>query len=201
MKNLLLKLFALSTLMVFTGIQGQKTSKYKKKSGPDFKFGALVGANYANINGWDSSADPKFIFGINAGMYTYYQFSEKIGLQLEATYTNFGSDVKFETAGTTLKERLDYIAIPLLLKPRFDNFYITAGPQLLILVSAKENGHDIKESLNTTDFGLTGGLGYYFTENFGIDLRYTHGMSDIVKDSTFEKLTNNAFAGRLFYQF
>lgn len=202
MKKLFLRLFTLIAFMMFTGTQAQKTSKYKKSSGPEFKFGALVGANYANMSGRDSSeTDPKGIFGINAGMYTYYQFSEKIGLQLEVSYANFGSDVKLKASGTTLRERIDYVAIPLLLKPRFDNFYLTAGPQLMIMLSAKEDGHDIKDSLNNTDFGLTGGLGYYFTDNFGIDLRYVHGMSDIFKDSPYEKLTNTAFAGRIFYQF
>ena len=57
--------------------------------------------------------------------------------------------------------------------------------------------------MQKTDFGLTGGLGFNFTENIGIDLNYYYGLSKIyTKESEIEgDIIYNAATARLFYEF
>jgi hypothetical protein len=58
-------------------------------------------------------------------------------------------------------------------------FFVEAGPQIGFLLSAKSRGEDIGDLYKSSDFGLNLGLGYNFTEDLSIALRYTIGLSDI----------------------
>jgi hypothetical protein len=84
---------------------------------------------------------------------------------------------------------LDYINVPVLLQLMFDNgFRIQAGPQIGFLVRAKaENGSttiDVLDDFKSIDAGLSFGASYVHTpSNFGIDVRYNLGLSDISESS------------------
>ena len=68
---------------------------------------------------------------------------------------------------------------------------------------AKADGEsvDIKDEFNSTDFGLNVGFGYDFTENIGVGLRYTAGLSNIAKDSGDFKVNNTNIALTVGYKF
>jgi len=68
-------------------------------------------------------------------------------------------------------------------------FHVNAGPQLSLLLSAKEEKvtalrrikttDDIKGQLKSSDIGLGFGAGFDFPFGLGIDIGYTLGLSNI----------------------
>jgi len=138
---------------------------------------------------------------------------------------------EFTALGTTTRNvesfstHLDYIAVPVMFQYNFvPNFYVEAGPEFGFLVSAKNKGDrtttvtnasgtttssasytdDInKDNLNTFNFGIGLGAGYYFTDNLGITARYVAGVTDVAKDrpSGSDATRNNTFQVGLAYKF
>lgn len=94
------------------------------------------------------------------------------------------------------------------------NLSLEAGPQLGILVSAKEkyeenmggvitsSDEDVKDSFKSIDFGFNVGAGYDFTEHFGAGVRYNIGLSNIADagESDF-KLNNSVLSLSVGYKF
>lgn len=203
MKTHYLKIATIICFSLFSGFaSAQKTSKYKKKTGPEFKFGITSGAAYSFQSGYENSDNLKGVVGVSAGAFANYAFSEKLKVQLAAIYNQYGTD--FTSGSTTYKEKQTYISFPLTLKTYFtDAFYFNLGPQVNVLVNSTFDNEDIKDIMQKTDFGLTGGLGFNFTKNIGIDLNYYYGLSKIyTNDSGIDgNIIYNAATARLFYEF
>lgn len=138
---------------------------------------------------------------------------------------------EFTALGTTTRNvesystHLDYIAVPVMFQYNFvPNFYVEAGPEFGFLVSAKNKGDrtttvtngsgtttssasytdDInKDNLNTFNFGIGLGAGYYFTDNLGITARYVAGVTDVAKNrpNGSDATKNNTFQVGLAYKF
>lgn len=128
-----------------------------------------------------------------------------------------------KTSGST---NLDYIALPVMFQYNATpSFYLEAGPEFGLMMSGKSKGDttittkdssgnvvntqsssgstDIKDNLNTFNFGLGLGAGYYFTPNIGLTARYVAGFTDIAKDrpSGSDAVKNNVFQVGLAYKF
>ena len=89
-----------------------------------------------------------------------------------------------------------------MVKVNAGGLFFEAGPQLGILASAKSVDEDIKDNLNTIDFGYVAGLGYQLETGPMIGLRYNGGISNIVKDGDdSDKLRNSAFQLYVGYTF
>jgi len=161
-------------------------------------IGTKIGLNSFTINsGNNSGVDAKL--GMHAGLIGHIHLSRQFALQPELIFSMQGAKV-----GST-SFNLDYINIPLMFQYMFDNgFRLQAGPQLGILVSAKaeNNGSiDIRDNYNAFDAGMSFGAGYIHTpSNFGIDLRYNLGLSDITKSSGSDA-TNRGIQIGIFYLF
>ncbi|WP_312075940.1 porin family protein [Chryseobacterium sp.] len=138
---------------------------------------------------------------------------------------------EFTVGGTTTRNvesystNLDYITVPLMFQYNFiPNFYLEAGPEFGFMISAKNKGDrttttttgsttststasytdDInKDNLNTFNFGVGIGAGYYFTDNIGVTARYTAGVTDVAKDrpSGSDAIRNNNFQVGLAFKF
>lgn len=119
---------------------------------------------------------------------------------------------------------LDYITLPVMFQYKATpSFYLEAGPEFGLMVSGKNKGEttvttvtgvntttnsasgstDIKDNLNTFNFGIGLGAGYYFTPNVGLTARYVAGLTDIAKDrpSGSDAIRNNLFQVGLAYKF
>ncbi|GAO29294.1 hypothetical protein JCM15548_11468 [Geofilum rubicundum JCM 15548] len=101
---------------------------------------------------------------------------------------------------------LNYINIPLIFQYMYDNgFRLQAGPQLGFLVKAESeianNQVDVKDQFESIDLALGVGMSYVNpATNFGMDLRYNHGLSNISKiDGT--SVYNRGFQVGVFYLF
>jgi len=169
------------------------------------RFGIKGGLNVTSFAG-GNYYDAKSLVGFQVGGFAEIKIIERLSIQPEVLFSTQGA--KLEFGNTDFDTKLNYINIPVLAK-----FYITkqftaeAGPQLGFLVSAKSDGSDVKDSYKSVDTGFNFGLGYNFTENIGVGLRYTVGLSNIADyevDDTEEYLDspkNSVLALTLAYKF
>lgn len=165
-------------------------------------IGIKGGINAYTLNSENSNNDRKI--GYHIGLMGHFHISDNFALQPELVYSVQGA--KYSIAGTEAKLNLNYINVPLLFQYMFDNsFRLQAGPQLGLLVSAKnEIGNtktDVKSDFEKIDLGLSVGVSYVNpASNLGVDLRYNPGFTNINKTST-NNAFNNGFQAGIFYLF
>lgn len=146
-----------------------------------FSIGARAGLNLAKQtisgSGVTASVDSRTSFIL--GGYATIMFNDKMGLQPELFYSGTGAK-----QGSAV-EKINYLTLPVFFRYNVtDNVHFLAGPQLGFLVSAKDDtGADIKDQVNSTDFGIVPGIGVDFGP-FNAGLRYSVGLSNIAKDAT-----------------
>lgn len=161
-------------------------------------FGVKAGLNISNIkvdgDGASASFDSKA--GLAIGGFAKFNLSDEFALQPELLFSQHGAkigDAKFN---------LNYISVPVMAKYYFSGFNIQAGPQLGLLMSAKADDEDVKDSMKGMDFGINIGAGYDFEMGLGIDARYNVGLSNIAEDTDDDsKMLNKGFQFTLSYAF
>ncbi|WP_035649742.1 porin family protein [Flavobacterium sp. ASV13] len=191
MKKLILSAIA---LMAFAFSNAQET-----------KFGVKGGLNITTFAGGDYW-DAKSLVGFQVGGFAEIKIIDRLSIQPEVLYSAQGAKIEFAGGDSDIK--LGYINVPVLAK-----FYITkqftaeAGPQLGFLVSAKNEGEDVKDNFKSVDTGFNFGLGYNFTDNFSAGIRYTVGLSNIADydvddiDEYYDSPKNSVLALTLAYKF
>lgn len=141
-------------------------------------FGVKAGVNFASLTGDNEGLDGLTSFHL--GGVANIGVSEKFSVQPEVLYSMQGASYD----GGEIK--LDYINVPVLAKFMVaEGFSIEAGPQIGFLVSAKEDGEDLKDFVKGTDFSGVLGVGYKLTSGLNFGARYNVGMSNII-DSDLE---------------
>ena len=143
--------------------------------------GLKLGMNLANqtISSSGFTVSPSFRTTIHAGGYLTAMLSEKFGVQPEVLYSGQGA----KNGGFTFKA--SYISVPVLLRYNFTSvFSIHAGPQIGILMSAKEefegsDAEDVKDQYKSTDVGVAAGLGVDLPMGLNFGFRFVKGMSNI----------------------
>ncbi len=116
-------------------------------------------------------------------------YSQK-GYQLKGSLNVKGIDVLGINARAQLQ--LNYLELPVLLKANFGGLQVFAGPQLSYLVhsnltvSAGALGFNVlsykipvTSQFNHWDAGITGGIGYQFSNWINLKASYDHGLSKI----------------------
>ena len=166
------------------------------------KFGIRNGLNISEILTSDHqiaiiSGSPRSIrnfpkTGYNGGIFLSVPLSAKFSLQPELIYSNQGATGKPSSGYTitaTESYKLNFLNIPLLLQYKLPlGFFISTGPQLGLLLSAKinedivgvtnTNHYHVKDSYKSTDFSWVLGGGYVSPINLGFDIRYNLGLSN-----------------------
>ncbi len=169
-----MKLITTTVLFVFL-MAGVATAQHAN-------IGIKGGLNAYTVSN-DNNSDNDFKLGFNLGLLGHFHITDQFALQPEIVFSTQGA--KFTEAGTDFNLNLNYINIPVLLQYMFDNgFRLQAGPQVGILASANleanNNSLDVSEDFESLDLGLSVGFSYVNPEsNFGYDLRYNHGLSNI----------------------
>ncbi len=147
---------------------------------------------------------PMFPVGIETGLYYSQQ-----GTTLEFTETFEG--VTIETDATT---KLDYLTIPVLAKVNFGppgpfSPHILAGPYAAFVLNAEQESSfmgetetvDIKDDVESLDFGLTLGLGADFNlmvTTISVQGRYSFGLTDVFEDTGSKNRVISLVAGFTF---
>ncbi|WP_347216456.1 porin family protein [Chryseobacterium sp.] len=181
-------------------------------------FGVKGGMNVSSISKTEGLDDQKSKIGFNAGVFANIPVASSFSIQPEVLYSQYGekSDYKLNNSTTISNStKLDYITVPVMFQYNaLPNLYLEAGPEFGFMVSAKNKvknestgqsstTDNYKDNLNTFNFGIGLGAGYYFTPNFGITARYVAGLTDIAKDrpNGSDAIRNNVFQVGLAYKF
>ena len=217
MKKLILGIAVMSSAVAFAQTTPTTTSN-SSMGMSDVRFGIKAGMNVSSITDDAGLEDQGSRIGFNAGVFATIPVAESFSIQPEVLYSQYGDKYDDVILGTrySYQRKLDYIAVPVMFQYNFvPNFYLEAGPEFGFLVSAKNklknetNNNTItesgnyKDSLNTFNFGIGIGAGYYFTDNIGITARYVAGVSDLAKDrpDNQDAIRNNVFQVGLAYKF
>lgn len=164
MKRIILPILA---CMVFGFANAQST-----------RFGVKGGLNISNFTGYQE--DVKSLAGFHIGGFAEIKVSKKFAIQPEFLFSTQGTTIEGYDGNSNANVKVNYLNIPILAKYYItDTFSVEAGPQIGFLLSAKSRGEDVNDLFKSTDYGLNLGIGYDFTENFAVGLRYTIGLSDI----------------------
>ena len=137
------------------------------------------------------------------GGYITWRVASWLLLQPEVLYAMKGAQQ--EEFGLTSKLLLDYLEVPVLARlsrgsPGGRTWYLVAGPAFGWLARAKARADfggsteeiDLNEDVERFDIGVAAGGGMEFGP-LVVDARYTHGLSDIDKDTSDPvKVTNRA---------
>ncbi len=181
------------------------------------QFGIKAGMNVSSLSSEEGLENQKSKIGFNAGLFMNAPIAANFSIQPELIYTQYGDKYNANVLGNnySFTRNLDYIALPIMFQYNATpSFYLEAGPEFGLLVSAKnkltnqdtnnviDESRNYKDDLNSFNFGLGLGAGYYFTPNIGLTARYVAGFTDIAKDRpTGSSVKNNAFQVGLAYKF
>ena len=154
------------------------------------RWGVRTGANLATIRTDEQSIDYNGKFAFFLGILAELEVADRLYIQPELSFSQQGANYYTPTcffcfSGPSGKVRLNYLNIPVMAKLKLsDAFYIEAGPQAGILLSAKwkedgETREDISDEIRSTDFGAGLGVGFEFDSGLFLGARYTYGFSNI----------------------
>ncbi|MBW3519424.1 porin family protein [Flavobacterium sp. NKUCC04_CG] len=151
---------------------------------PDIKIGAKAGVNFANVTDGDMKT------GFHVGGLVEIFINEKFSVQPELLYSTQGAK-----ANNKISElKLDYINVPIMAKYYvMEGLSVQAGPQVAFLMKAESEissvggipvtgTFDIKDSLNTVDFGVNFGAGYELPMGVFAEARYNLGLTKLPKE-------------------
>ena len=186
----------LLTLLISFGIYTSTfAQQFWSESNKKLEFGVDVGYNTSYLNG-NVALTTAYSSGFNAGVFGEYYFSDSWGIKAKASYDQKGwangtfTDASGnETDGVTY--HLNYITIPIMANWHFGgdkNWYLNFGPYAGILMSANASipTPDLKSSFNSTDFGLSYGVGVKFPigdMKLFIEAGGQAGLDNIFKES------------------
>ncbi|WP_217607314.1 porin family protein [Chitinophaga sp. GbtcB8] len=167
-----MKKFILSMLLAASAVVTVQAQK--------IHIGAKGGLNIANLTEIDNS---KARVSGHVGGFVNIRFHQW-ALQPELYFS--GQGAKYEV-GLTNADRtlaLNYINMPVMFQYYIiPQFYLEAGPQLSLLVSAHDKGGnlsvDTKDLYNSADISAGIGLGVKLPFHFGVYGRYNFGITDI----------------------
>lgn len=120
----------------------------------------------------------------HGGIYVNHTFNKYWAVQPEVLFSGEGQRYVYNSVEHTWA--LSYIEIPLMLQiyPTKE-LYIEAGPQVGLLLSAKdkitgqEHQPDIKASFATAQFSIATGVGFRVVDRVTIYGRYNFGLTDM----------------------
>lgn len=166
----------------------------------EVKFGPKAGVNFATLSGKDAG-DAKMAIGFHVGAFVEVKLNDKFAIQPEILYSAQGAKGKSdaEQMGISVSSQADlktsYLNVPIMAKYYVTpNFAFEAGPYVGFLMNAKteftseimgistEGTYDVKEAMNTVDFGVGVGANFNLENGFFVGARYNLGLSKIYKD-------------------
>ncbi|SMC49978.1 porin family protein [Pedobacter africanus] len=169
-----------------------------------FEFGFNVGYNLSTVTS-GSTTNSTFRSAFNAGGFGDYYFSNRWSIKAKLTYDQKGWNDGFITNlnnGQSFKTdyRIDYLTIPVMANWHFGkkrNWYLNFGPYAGFLLNAKETmfNTDLKEIMNSTDFGLAAGIGVKIPVakklKILLELDGQSGFTDVLKNNQGSTINNS----------
>lgn len=152
----------------------------------DYTNGAVTTSNHTGFfAGGNVSIPVSDLVSVEPGLY----YSQK-GYDMKGELNLKG--VEFLGINGKAKLTSHYVDLPLLLKLNFNGLQLFAGPQISYLAKADlrttagalgfnvfDKTMDATDQFNRWDAGLTGGVGYQFTNGFNVFASYDYGLSKV----------------------
>jgi hypothetical protein len=182
-----------TTLLMVMGIYSLSNAQTKG----DNVFGVSSGINlsYVTSSAKDGTGTG-LIWAPNFAVSAEHYLNTEWSLKGKLIYDPKGWGDGFLTVGTKTVTGvfypLTYLTIPITANVHFGNdnmWYASAGPYVGILLSAKDNydNADLKSHFNSTDIGLSGGLGIKFPLNNRLKIFFEYegqlGFSNILANA------------------
>jgi hypothetical protein len=215
-KNLICALCAAAAMFISTVANSQMT------------YGGRLGLNLANISGdYGDDEAPGMLTSFYLGGVMNYELSDKLFLAPELNFSIKGAHSNYESTFTffgvttstkvDVKSSMSYLEIPINVGFKFsDALSLKAGPYVGILMGAKSKGtsestvagvttstdidDDSKDGLSSTDFGINVGLAYAMESGFGVEARFSQGLSNIYDiEGLDDKFSNRVISVGVFY--
>ena len=147
------------------------------------QIGIKAGLNLASISASseDGDIEPDNTIAFHIGATYAVTINENMSFRPGALFSvkgykvNFGNNLEF-------KGTYSYIEIPLDFVYKTGALDIHSGPYLGLLMSAKIEDEDVKEELESLDYGLNFGLTYNINTNIGVGLNYGLGLANTSKN-------------------
>lgn len=171
-------------------------------------FGIKGGLNTAFLSGDSADGlDPRL--GFAGGALLRFDVTPAIGVQAEALYSQEGA--KEDAGADQGTYQFDYLDIPILVRvgvpiSPYADAGLFVGPSIGIPLSGRFDSDvndaldlDLDDAMNT-DIGLTFGADYW-SGPFGVDLRFTTGLTDAFDGVGLGDARNQAFTVTAGYRF
>jgi hypothetical protein len=156
-----------------------QTNAQSSKREEGIVIGIKGGLNMSSFMG--DIKDQSMRTSIHLGLLAEIIVSDKFSVQPELLYSGQGSSDNSVSGFSRYK--LDYITLPILGKFGLtDKLSFEAGPQLGLLVSAKNKTDDANakiDGVKTLDFGLNAGLEYELSSGVIFQGRYNLGLTNV----------------------
>lgn len=144
---------------------GFSTVSFAQQTKGDIEFGVNFGFNRTTAG--TSKGSYPIGYGFNVGTSADYYFSDRWSIKLKAIYDQKGWNGYFSDDQSNSYEgrlNMNYITLPLMANWHFGgkrNWYLNFGSYASFLLNADEvvHNHDYKGDFNSTDFGLSYGIG------------------------------------------
>ncbi|RZS98404.1 porin family protein [Cecembia calidifontis] len=137
------------------------------------QFGVRAGANISNFQGFDFQSR----IGMHLGAYYGYEFNSDFSIEPGIFYSQKG----FKSNSLEIKENVNYLDIPVLVKYHFEDvFNVFAGPQGSLTLSRnyKEGDFNSKNTgvLRGYDLAAVIGAGVKLPYDLNVQLSYDLGL-------------------------
>jgi len=170
-------------------------------------YGSKNYRSYPSGNYYSLDHD-KFLVSYSAGIWAGYSVSQvsivtEVNLTEKGQQNEFGGMINSESYYMTLRPRLKYICMPIMLQYNCKNFNrlgLYGGLEFAWLISAKQEitGNfeagttDIKSDFQERDLGIVAGLNFLLLKGTMIDIRFVNGLEDISPPHESTSVTNRS---------
>src|SRR5690606_30593652 len=127
-------------------------------------YGLKAGVNLANLTisgDIEDVLEPSLMAGFHAGEFVNFDVAENFSVQPELWYSSSGAEYEYEDEEEfgSGKLKVGYLNLPVMAQYQVvEGLYVEAGPQIGLLLSAKDefegDEEDIKDDVKDLDFGL-----------------------------------------------
>jgi opacity protein-like surface antigen len=166
MKKLFLFVFMVSgTTMMYAQVAGATS------------YGFRLGVNYASLSGGDLSNDYNNRVGLHANFFAQIPLNATFYLQPEIGLSALGvneNEIRLDN-GDIVQLKTNWLQVAVLAHIKTSNqIFVLIGPQAGVNVTERD-----QNDYYNYDFDGVVGLGYMFSENLALDLRYGYGFSNV----------------------